>query len=138
MQDLVSLEMIKKRIKESGHLTNIINPSLSLLENEINVVDKELLITEAGQKKWFSFAQFRYGGSNSFTPFRETFSLAFAFRVPTKGSSIPKMNKLQLDKIAAENEWGEANYLIQKERKNLLRSIHNCLLYTSPSPRDRG
>lgn len=127
MQDLVSLEVIKKRIKESGHLTNIINPSLSLLENEINVVDKELLITEAGQKKWFSFAQFRYGGSNSFTPFRETFSLAFAFRVPTKGSSILKMNKLQLDKIAAENEWGEANYLIQKERKNLLRSIHNWL-----------
>jgi len=50
-----------------------------------------------------------------------------AFQIPTKGRNLLKMNKLQLDKIAAENEWGEANYLIQKERKNLLRSIHNWL-----------
>ncbi len=127
MTDLISIRIIKDRIEETGHLTRISNPSLSLLENEINVVDKELLFAEAGQKKWFSFAQFRYGGSNSFTPFRETFNLAMAFRIPTKGSSFFKMNKLQLDKIAAENEWGEANYLLQKERRNLLRSIHNWL-----------
>lgn len=125
--DLASIKNIKDRINETGHLTRITNPSLSLLENEINVVEKELLTTEASQKKWFNFAQFRYGGANSFIPFRETFSLAMAFRIPTKGSSILKMNKLNLDKITAENEWGEANYMIQKERKNLLRSIQNWL-----------
>lgn len=127
MVDLTSIKTIRDRINESGHLVRISNPSLSLLENEINVVDKELSATEASQKKWFNFAQFRYGGSNSFIPFRETFSLSAAFQIPTKGSSILKMNKLQLDKIAAENEWGEANYMIQKERKTLLRSIHNWL-----------
>jgi len=125
--DLISIKIIKDRIKETGHLMRMSNPSLSLLENEINVVDKELLMTEANQKKWFSFAQFRYGGANSFIPFRETFSLAMAFRIPTKGSHFLKMNKLQLDKIASENEWGEASYMLQKERKNLLRSIHNLL-----------
>jgi len=127
MTDLVSIKVIKDRIEETGHLTRMSNPSLSLLENEINMVDKELLITEAGQKKWLTFAQFRYGGSDSFTPFRETFNLAMAFRIPTKGSSFLKMNKLQLDKIASENEWGVASYMLQKERKNLLRSIQSWL-----------
>jgi len=125
--NLISIKIIKDRIKEKGHLMRMSNPSLSLLENQINMVDKELLMTEASQKKWFTFAQFRYGGSNSFIPFRETFSLAMAFRIPTKGSSFLKMNKLQLDKIASENEWGVANYMLEKERKNLLRSIQNWL-----------
>lgn len=125
--DFITIHDLKKRMEAINPIEPIINPTLALLENEINLVEKELAVETAKQKKWLNFAQFRYGGSNSFTPFRETFSIAFAFYLPTKGNNILKKNKLELDRIAAENDWGEANYFLKKERKNLLRDLYNWL-----------
>ncbi len=125
--DFITISDVKERITTINPNEFITNPILSSLENEINLVEKELAVETAKQKKWLNFAQFRYGGSNSFTPFRETFSIAFAFYLPTKGNNILKKNKLELDRIAAENDWGEANYYLEKERKNLLRDLNNRL-----------
>ena len=125
--DFLSINDLKKRMLSVNPNEPIINPTLGLLENEINLVEKELLIEDAKQQKWFNFAQIRYGGSDSFNPFRETFNIAFAFNLPTKGNNILKTNKLELDKIAAENDWGEASYFLEKERKNALRDLSNWL-----------
>lgn len=125
--NFISIKDLKERIVIINPTAQIINPTLSLLENEINLVEKELAVETAKQKKWLNFAQFRYGGSDSFNPFRETFSIAFAFYLPTKGNNLLKKNKLELDRIAAENDWGEANYFLEKERKNLLRELSNWL-----------
>lgn len=125
--DFITINTLKERIGNVNPLEPLANPSLSLLEQEINVVDREIDFTIARQKKWFSFAQIRYGGSDMFTPFRETFNVAFAFQLPVKGNTILKTNQLNLEKIKAENEWGKAYYQIEKERKNLLREIHKFL-----------
>ncbi|GEM_PF-3634158 len=125
--DFITINDLKARIVAINPKESIINPALALLENKINLVEKELAVETATQKKWLNFAQFRYGGSDSFNPFREIFSVAFAFYLPTKGNNILKKNKLELDRIAAENDWGEANYFLEKERKNLLRDLSNWL-----------
>ncbi len=125
--DFLSIMDLKERIAIINPNEQITNPILTSLENEINLVEKELVIETAKQKKWLNFAQFRYGGSDSFNPFRETFSIALAFNLPTKGNNLIKKNKLELDRIAAENDWGEANYYLEKERKNLLRDLNNWL-----------
>ena len=125
--DFLTIWDLKQRIKNINPTRQITNPTLALLENEINLVEKELNVAIAEQKKWFNFAQIRYGGKDSFIPFREVFSVAFAFNIPTKNSNLLKKNKLELDRIAAENDWGEANYHLEKERKNLLRDLSNWL-----------
>ena len=125
--DFISITQIKKRLKEINDIEPIFNPSLSILENEINVLDKELFFESAQQKKWFSFAQLRYGGVNPLTPFRETLSLSFAFQLPVKGNSFLRINQLALAKIEAENKWKEANYLADKERKRILRDLNSWL-----------
>ena len=125
--DFLTMQALKERMRTINPNEQITNPTLASLENEINLVEKELAVETAKQNKWLNFAQFRYGGSDSFNPFRETFSVAFAFNLPTKGNNILKTNKLELDRIAAENDWGEANYYLEKERKNLLRDLNNWL-----------
>ncbi len=125
--DFISINTLKERISKTNPLEPLTNPSLSLLEQEINIVDKEINFTIAQQKKWFSFAQIRYGGKDAFSPFRETFNIALAFQLPVKGNSILKTNELTLKRIEAENEWGTAYYQMEKERKNLLREINNFL-----------
>lgn len=125
--DFLAIQALKERITDINPSEQITNPALASLENEINLVEKELAVETAKQKKWLNFVQFRYGGSDAFNPFRETFSIAFAFYLPTKGNNILKKNKLELDRIAAENDWGEANYYLEKERKNLLRDLNNWL-----------
>jgi len=125
--NFITISDLKARMVNINPTEQIINPTLALLENEINLVEKELAVAIAKQKKWLNFAQFRYGGKDSFNPFRETFSVAFAFSLPTKSTNLLKKNKLELDRIAAENDWGEANYYFEKERKNLLRDLYNWL-----------
>jgi len=125
--DFLSINELKKRMLTVNANEPIINPTLGLLENEINLVEKELLIEDAKQQKWFNFAQIRYGGSDSFNPFRETFKVSLAFNLPTKGNNILKTNQLELTKIAAENDWGETSYFLEKERKNALRDLSNWL-----------
>lgn len=127
VSNFITIPRLKKRIITINPNEPIINPALASLENEINLVEKELAVEQAKQKKWLNFVQFRYGGSDSYIPFRETFSIALAFNLPTKSNNILKKNKLELAKIAAENDWGEANYYLEKERKNLLRELNNSL-----------
>lgn len=125
--DFISINTLKERISKVNPLEPLANPSLSLLEQEVNVVGKELDFIIAKQKKWFSFAQIRYGGRDMLNPFRETFNVALAFQLPVKGNTILKRNQLELEKIEAENEWGKNYYQMEKERKNLLREISNFL-----------
>jgi len=125
--DFITINILKERISKVNPLEPLTNPSLSLLEQEINVLDKEMDFTIAKQKKWFSFAQVRYGGRDVFNPFRETFNVALAFQLPVQGNTILKINQLALEKIEAENEWGKNYYQMEKERKNLLREISKFL-----------